>query len=486
MNPWRTKTIEQSIADTEEPTHQLQKRLGPVELTVFGVGVVIGTGIFVLTGKAAGVQAGPAIALSFVFAGIACALAALCYAEFASTVPVAGSAYTFSYASLGELVAWIIGWDLILELALGASTVAVGWSSYFADVMKSAGVTIPDWAYGSGHNLVAAGIVLVLTGVNCLGIKVSSQVNMTMVIIKVCIVLFVIIAGCFYIKASNYSPFIPPTGSPGAGGAKSTPSLLQDLGFSPGSFGISGIFTGAALVFFAFIGFDVVATAAEESKKPQRDIPIGLLASLSICTTLYVAVSLVVTGMVKYTDIKIDAPLAEAFRSVGKPGFATVISVGALFGLTTVILILLLGQSRVFFAMSRDRLLPPGFSAISQRFGTPIRTSITTGIVVALISTFVPLSELAELVNIGTLFAFILVALGVLVLRRTRPDLHRAFRCPGVPVVPILAVLASFYLMLNLPAATWIRFIVWMLIGFAVYFTYSARHSRLSTDPNYS
>ncbi|MGH3852545.1 MAG: amino acid permease [Pseudonocardiaceae bacterium] len=486
MNPWRTKTIEQSIADTEEPTHQLRKRLGPVELTVFGVGVVIGTGIFVLTGKAAGVQAGPAIALSFVFAGIACALAALCYAEFASTVPVAGSAYTFSYASLGELVAWIIGWDLILELALGASTVAVGWSSYFADVMRSAGVTIPDWAYGGGHNIVAAGIVLILTGVTCLGIKVSSQVNMTMVIIKVCIVLFVIIAGCFYIKASNYSPFIPPPGSPGAGGAKSAPSLLQDLGFAPGSFGVSGIFTGAALVFFAFIGFDVVATAAEEAKKPQRDIPIGLLASLSICTALYVAVSLVVTGMVKYTNIKVDAPLAEAFRSVGKPGFATVISVGALFGLTTVILILLLGQSRVFFAMSRDRLLPPGFSAISQRFGTPIRTSLTTGVVVALISTFVPLSELAELVNIGTLFAFILVALGVLVLRRTRPDLHRAFRCPGVPVVPILAVLASFYLMLNLPAATWIRFIVWMVIGFAVYFTYSARHSRLRTDPNYS
>ncbi|MGH3772917.1 MAG: amino acid permease [Pseudonocardiaceae bacterium] len=486
MNLWRTKTIEQSIADTEEPTHQLRKRLGPVELTVFGVGVVIGTGIFVLTGKAAGVQAGPAIALSFVFAGIACALAALCYAEFASIVPVAGSAYTFSYASLGELVAWIIGWDLILELALGASTVAVGWSSYFADVMKSAGITIPDWAYGSGHNLVAAGIVLILTGVICLGIKVSSQVNMVMVTVKVSIVLFVIIAGCFYLKASNYAPFIPPPGSPGAGGATSTPSLLQDLGFSPGSFGISGIFTGAALVFFAFIGFDVVATAAEETKKPQRDIPIGLLASLGICTALYVAVSLVVTGMVKYTDIKIDAPLAEAFRSVGKPGFATVISVGALFGLTTVILILLLGQSRVFFAMSRDRLLPPAFSAISQRFGTPIRTSIMTGVVVALISTFVPLTELAELVNIGTLFAFVLVALGVLVLRRTRPDLPRAFRCPGVPGVPILAALASFYLMLNLPAATWIRFIIWMVIGFVVYFAYGARHSRLVTDPNYS
>ena len=486
MNLWRTKTIEQSIADTEEPVHQLRKRLGPLELTVFGVGVVIGTGIFVLTGKAAGVQAGPAIALSFVFAGIACALAGLCYAEFASTVPVAGSAYTFSYASLGELVAWIIGWDLILELALGASTVAVGWTTYFADVMKSAGITIPDWAYGNGRNIVAAGIVIILTGVICLGIKISSQVNMAIVAIKVGIVLFVIIAGLFYIKVSNYSPFIPPSGSPGAGGAQSTPSLLQDLGVSPGSFGITGIFTGAALVFFAFIGFDVVATAAEETRRPQRDMPIGILASLGICMALYVAVSLVVTGMVKYTDIKVNAPLAEAFRSVGKPGFATVISVGALFGLTTVMLILLLGQSRVFFAMSRDRLLPPAFSEVNQRFGTPIRTSITTGIFVALLSALVPLTELAELVNIGTLFAFILVALGVIVLRRTRPDLPRAFRCPGVPAVPVLAVLASFYLMLNLPGATWLRFIIWMAIGFIVYFFYSASHSRLVTDPSYS
>jgi APA family basic amino acid/polyamine antiporter len=486
MNLWRTKTIEQSIADTEEPEHQLRKRLGALELTVFGVGVVIGTGIFVLTGKAAGVQAGPAVALSFVFAGIACALAALCYAEFASTVPVAGSAYTFSYASLGELVAWIIGWDLVLELALGASTVAVGWSTYFADVMKSAHITIPSWAYGEGHNLVAAVIVLVLTGVICAGIKVSSQVNMVMVVIKLAVVLFVIVAGLFYIKASNYSPFVPPAGSKGAQGATSSPSLLQDLGFAPGSFGITGIFTGAALVFFAFIGFDIVATAAEETKNPQRDMPRGILGSLAICTALYVAVSLVVTGMVKYTDIKINAPLAEAFRSVGRPGFATVISVGALFGLTTVMMILLLGQSRVFFAMSRDRLLPPVFSQVSRSTGVPVRTSITTGVVVALISTFVPLSELAELVNIGTLFAFVLVAIGVLVLRRTRPDLQRAFRCPGVPVVPVLAVLASVYLMLNLPGATWVRFVVWMAVGLVVYFVYGARHSRLVTDPNYS
>ncbi len=486
MNLSRTKTIEQSISDTEEPEHQLRKELGPLQLTVFGVGVIIGTGIFVLTGEAAGLKAGPAVSLSFVFSGIACALAALCYAEFASTVPVAGSAYTFSYASLGELVAWIIGWDLILELALGASTVAVGWSTYFADVMEQAGITIPGRAYGEGHNLVAAAIVLILTAVICVGIKVSSQVNMVMVVIKLSVVLFVIIAGLFYIKTANYSPFIPPSGSPGAEGPSATPSLLQDMGFAPGAFGISGIFTGAALVFFAFIGFDIVATAAEETKKPQRDMPIGILASLAICTTLYVAVSLVVTGMVPYTDIKVEAPLAEAFRSVGQPAFATIVSIGAVVGLTTVMMILLLGQSRVFFAMSRDRLLPPAFSKVSERFGTPVRTSIFTGIVVAAISMFVPLTELAELVNIGTLFAFILVAIGVIVLRRTRPDLDRAFRCPGVPVIPILAVLASFYLMLNLPGATWVRFFIWMAIGFVVYFAYGARHSRLVTDPNYS
>jgi APA family basic amino acid/polyamine antiporter len=483
MNLMRTKPVEQSIKDTDEPGHKLRRELSALDLTVFGVGVVIGTGIFVLTGEAAGVEAGPAVALSFVVAGIACALAALCYAEFASTVPVAGSAYTFSYATLGEIFAWIIGWDLILELALGAATVASGWSTYFADPAEQAGITLPDSVYSEGHNLVAAAIVLILTGVICLGIKVSAKVNAVIVTIKVAIVLLVIVAGLFFVKAANYSPFIPSAGSPGAKGATSEPSLLQDIGLSPGGpFGIAGIFTAAALVFFAYIGFDVVATAAEETKKPQRDVPRGILASLAICTTLYVAVSLVVTGMVKYDKISVDAPLAEAFRSVGKPTIATIISVGALAGLTTVMMILMIGQSRVFFAMSRDNLLPPMFAQVSERTGTPVRTTLTTGGVIAVMAALLPLETLANLVNIGTLFAFILVAIGVIILRHTRPDLERSFRTPLVPLVPILSVLASFYLMLNLTTATWVRFFVWMAAGLVIYAVYGARHSRLGAE----
>jgi len=299
------------------------------------------------------------------------------------------------------------------------------------------------------------------------------------VTIKVAIVLFVIVAGLFYIHAANYSPFIPPSGTIPSGGATVTKSLLQDLGVAPGSFGISGIFTGAALVFFAFIGFDIVATAAEETKKPQRDLPIGIIASLAICTVLYVAVSLVVTGMVKFNHISIAAPLAAAFRSVGHPGFANIISAGALAGLTTVMMILMLGQSRIFFAMSRDHLLPAAFAKVNRRTGAPVRTTLVTGAVVAAVAFFVPLADLADLVNIGTLFAFVLVAIAVLILRRTRPDLKRAFHTPGMPVTPVLSVFASVYLMLNLPALTWLRFVIWMAIGLVVYASYGARHSRV-------
>jgi basic amino acid/polyamine antiporter, APA family len=485
MSLLRTKSVEQSIADTEEGERTLRRTLGPIDLTVFGVGVVIGTGIFVLTGEAAGELAGPAVAISFAVAGVVCGLAALCYAEFASTVPVAGSAYTFSYASLGELVAWIIGWDLILELALGAATVASGWSDYFRVVMgDTLGVALPTWIDGDHHNLVAVLVVLAITGLLCLGIEVSTRVNAAVVAVKVTVVLLVIVAGFFYIKGANYDPFVPPSGSKPASGEAADPSVLQSIGLGTGTFGIGGIFSGAALVFFAFIGFDIVATAAEETKKPQRDLPIGIMASLAICTTLYVLVSLVVTGMVKYDQIEVEAPLAEAFRSVGQDAIAQIVSFGALAGLTTVMLILMLGQSRVFFAMSRDRLLPPFFAHVSERFQTPYRSTILTGTAVALLAGLVPLTTLAELVNIGTLFAFMVVAAGVIVLRRTRPDLERAFTTPWVPALPVVSVLGSLYLALNLPGETWERFIIWMALGLVVYFAYARRKSRLAEpDP---
>jgi len=480
MSVMRTKSVEQSIADTDEPRWKLRRALGPLDLAVFGIGVIIGTGIFVLTGEAAGTLAGPAIALSFAFAGLACALAALCYAEFASAVPVAGSAYTFSYASLGELFAWIIGWDLMLELALGAATVASGWSTYFRVVMGDTfGVNLPTWIDTPPHNLVAAAVVLALTALLCFGVRLSTRVNAAIVVVKVAIVLLVIFAGLSYIKSANYHPFIPPSGSPGAGGAESSTTLLQDIGLGSGSFGIGGIFSGAALVFFAFIGFDVVATASEETKNPQRDVPIGIFGSLIVCTVLYVAVSLVVTGMVKYTQIKTKAPLAEAFRSVGQSTIAQIVSFGALAGLTTVILTLMLGQSRVFFAMSRDNLLPPVFASVSERFRTPYRTIIVTGVGVALLTALLTLKTLAGLVNIGTLFAFVLVAIGVWVLRHSRPDLPRSFRAPLVPLIPILSVLASVYLMLNLTALTWVRFFLWMAAGLVIYVFYGSRRSRV-------
>ena len=478
----RIKSVEDSIRDTEEPEHQLKKNLSALDLTVFGVGVIIGTGIFVLTGKVAKEQAGPAVAISFVVAGIVCGLAALCYAEFASTVPVAGSAYTFSYATLGEFVAWIIGWDLVLELALGAATVSVGWSAYLNQIPGVIGIPLPDSLAGENavFNIPAMAIALIMTGVLVLGIKLSSRVTTVIVAIKVVIVLLVIVVGIFYVKAENYTPFVPPA-EPGKGGGGLSAPLVQTLfGFSPTTFGVGGIFAGAAIVFFAFIGFDIVATAAEETKNPKRDLPRGIIGSLVICTLLYVAVSLVVVGMQNYQDLSVAAPLAEAFESVGLSFFSTIISIGALAGLTSVVLILLLGQSRVLFAMSRDRLLPPAIAKVHPKWGTPYRITIGTGVVVAVLAGLLPISALAELVNIGTLFAFILVSIGVIILRRTRPELHRSFRVPLVPVLPVLSALACFWLMLNLPGETWLRFAIWMVIGLGVYFLYSHRHSRFA------
>ncbi|MFB7508360.1 amino acid permease [Streptomyces broussonetiae] len=483
---FRTKNVEQSIEDTEEPEHSLKKSLSALDLTVFGVGVIIGTGIFVLTGQVAKNNAGPAVSLAFVVAGVVCGLAALCYAEFASTVPVAGSAYTFSYASLGELPAWIIGWDLVLEFALGTAVVAVGWSGYIRSLLDNAGWHLPDYlsgrdnATGFGFDILAAALVLVLTGILVLGMKLSARITSLVVAIKVIVVLIVIVAGAFFINAANYKPFIPPAQPVPAGGNLKAPLIQLMFGWAPANFGVLGIFTAASVVFFAFIGFDIVATAAEETRNPQRDMPRGILGSLLICTVLYVAVSVVVTGMQKYSQLSVEAPLADAFKAIGHPWYAGVISFGAAVGLTTVCMILLLGQTRVFFAMSRDGLLPRFFSHVHPRFRTPHRPTVLLGVVIAIVAGFTSLSELAELVNIGTLFAFVVVAISVVILRRTRPDLPRAFRTPWVPVIPVLSVCASLWLMLNLPAETWLRFAIWMVIGFVVYFFYGRTHSRLA------
>jgi APA family basic amino acid/polyamine antiporter len=482
---FRTNPIERLLGETVESGHRLRKDLGPLDLTVFGIGVVIGTGIFVLTGRVARENAGPAVALSFVVAGIACALAALCYAEFASTVPVAGSAYTFSYVTLGEFPAWIIGWNLVLEMALAAAVVAVGWSGYATSLLSNLGVHLPPTLAGDGatFNLPAVFVVLAVTAVLTFGVKLSSRFNAVIVAVKLAVVLVVIVAGLFFVKGANYRPFIPPAKqTPEVGGVKAP--LIQVLfDINPVAFGVLGVFTAAAVVFFAYIGFDIVATAAEETRNPRRDLPIGIIGSLAICTALYVAVSLVVVGMQPYSRLDVDAPLAEAFTAVGQPVFALIIALGVVTGLTTVVLILLLGQTRVLFAMSRDGLLPRGLAAVHPRFGTPYRATLIIGAVVALVAGLTPLSALAELVNIGTLFAFVVVAVAVLVLRRTRPDLPRAFRVPAVPLIPILAVVSGFYLMLNLPVETWLRFAGWTVLGVVGYFAYGFRKSRLATEP---
>lgn len=469
LNLFRTKSVDKMLQNSEEGgQHKLKRALTAFDITIMGIGAIIGAGIFVLTGTAAATHAGPGIILSFVFTGIACAFTALCYAEFASMIPIAGSAYTYSYATLGELIAWIIGWDLILEYAVGACAVSIGWSSYFVDFLKKffnidfpvAFSMAPNLMPGTTTyiNLPAVLVILAMTALLVIGIKESAKFNNVVVVIKILIICFFLYVGAVIIKINpaNWKPFMP--------------------------FGWHGVMAGAALVFFAYIGFDSVTTTAEEAKKPQRDLPIGIIASLIICTVLYVAVAAVLTGITHYTKLNNPAPIAVALIEAGKAKLSGVVSVGAVVSLLSTMLVMLMAQPRIFFAMSRDGLLPQGLSKVHKKFGTPYITTILTGVVVAAAAGFGNIQTVAELCNIGTLFAFVLVCVGIIVLRRTKPDLKRPFKCPAVPLIPILGALSCIYLMCSLPLTTWIRFIVWMLIGIVIYFLYGAKNSKIGKE----
>jgi basic amino acid/polyamine antiporter, APA family len=457
----RRKSVATLMSDAETHAGGLKRALGALDLTLLGIGAIVGAGIFVLTGVAAARYSGPAVTLSFVVSGFACAMAALCYAEFAAMIPVAGSAYSYSYATMGELVGWIIGWDLVLEYAVGAAAVAVGWSGYLHTILKGLGIHLPDAisrAPGGGSggiiDLPALLIVLVITSVLYIGISESARLNSIIVGIKLFVIGIVIVVGAFYVKPANWSPFAP--------------------------MGWSGVMKGAAVIFFAYIGFDAVSTAAEEVVNPNRDLPLGILGSLFVCTALYILVAGVLTGMVPAHTIDMKAPLASAFFLRGLNFVSGVISLGAVAGLTSVLLVLLLGQSRIFFAMSRDGLLPGIFSKIHPTFRTPYIPTVITGVAVGVTSALLPIQEIAELANIGTLFAFVLVCFGVWILRNLEPDLRRPFRTPLVPIVPILGVVCCLFLMGSLPMVTWIRFVLWLVIGLLIYFSYGRFHSRVA------
>jgi APA family basic amino acid/polyamine antiporter len=460
MSLFRKKSIEHMLAGVQ--LAGFKKTLGALDLTFLGVGAIIGTGIFVLTGTGA-VQAGPALMMSFILAAIACGLAALAYAEFSSTIPVAGSIYTYSYATLGELAAWVIGWDLMLEYGLATSAVSVGWSGYLQSLLSGFGVGLPTvFTAAPGavpgqftlFNLPAFLVMMVITALLSIGIKESARVNNVMVAIKVAVVLMVIGVGVFHVTPANWHPFMPN--------------------------GWNGVFGAAAVMFFAFIGFDSVSSAAEEVKNPKRDLPIGIISSLAVCAVLYVAVAAVVTGIVPAAQFaNISHPVSYALQVAGQTWVAGFIDLGAVLGMLTVILVMSYGQTRIIYAMSRDGLLPARLSKVHPKFGTPFFTTWLVGLFFGLIGALVPLNVLAELINIGTLAAFSMVSIAVLILRRTHPDLPRAFRCPGVPVVPVLAVAACLFLMLNLQAVTWIAFAAWLAIGLAIYFSYSRWHSKL-------
>lgn len=468
------KSVAAIIAEAGE--HALGKTLGALSITALGIGCIIGAGIFVLTGTAAAHYAGPGIMVSFIVGGIACAFVGLCYAELAALLPVSGSTYTYTYATLGEIFAWIIGWDLILEYAMGASTVAVGWSGYIVSLLHNFGINIPpqyaaapwtevklpDGTMVEGViNLPAAFIVLALTAMLMGGTKESARLNNIMVGIKLFVVCAFILFGIGYVTPANWHPFIP------------------DNTGTFGQFGWTGVMRGASVVFFAFIGFDAVSTAAQEAKNPQTDMPIGILGSLLICTILYVAVSAVLTGLVPYTQLGVPDPIAKAVDVIGQTWFSVLIKIGALCGLTTVILVLLYGQSRIFFQIAKDGLLPKMFSDVHPSLGTPLKSQLMIGVIVAVVAALTPIDILGEMVSIGTLFAFVLVCGAVIYLRKSDADVARPFKTPGVPVVPILGMLFSLLLMAFLPLATWVRLFVWLAIGLALYFAYGRNHSVL-------
>lgn len=464
MSIFRTKNLDAMLAASAKPGG-LKKVLGPTDLILLGIGAIVGTGIFVLTGTGA-VTAGPALTVSFVVAALACCFAALCYAEFASTVPVAGSIYTYSYATLGEFVAWMIGWDLLLEYGLATSTVAVGWSGYFQSLLSGVGIMLPDALTAAPgarpgvdtlFNLPAFLIMMALTFMLSLGMRESARVNNVMVIIKTGVVLLFIAVGIGHVQPANWEPFMP--------------------------YGVNGVMSAAALVFFAFIGFDAVTSAAEEVKNPKRDLPIGIIGSLVVCTILYVVVAAIMTGIVKYPDFQgVDHPVSLALQVAGENWISRFVDLAAILGMSTVILVMAYGQTRILFAMSRDGLLPARLSTVHPKYGTPFFATWLVGIIFGLIAAVVPLNVLAELVNIGTLAAFTLVSIAVIVLRKKRPDLPRAFRCPAVPLVPILAILFCLALMSFLSWHTWLAFGVWLAIGAAVYFGYARKRSLLNTQ----
>jgi APA family basic amino acid/polyamine antiporter len=477
MSLLATKPLKAILDDAEHGA--LKRSLGAGQLVALGIGAIIGAGLFSLTGIAASQNAGPAVVLSFVVAAFGCAFAGICYSEFATMIPVAGSAYTYSYATMGELIAWIIGWDLVLEYAVGAATVAVSWSGYFQSFLHDFKLNFPPQLASSplepltlpgstevvhGYiNLPAMFIVMAISGLLMVGIQESARVNTLIVFLKVSVVLIFIVLGWSYINKGNYEPFVPPNSG------------------EFGVFGWSGVLRAAGKVFFAFIGFDAVSTAAQEAKKPQRDMPIGIIGSLAVCTLLYVLFSHVLTGIVSYKDLNVAAPVAVAIDRTDYSWLRPAIKMAIIAGYTSVILVMLLGQSRVFFSMSRDRLLPGIFSDVHPKWRTPWRSNLLFMVFTGIPAAFLPLSSLGDMTSIGTLFAFVLVCIAIIVMRKTHPELHRSFRTPWVPVVPIIGVLANLALMGGLGLANWLRLFIWMAIGLAVYFLYSKKHSLVQT-----